>query len=250
MGHIHNLASFKVHDFVLSNYTSVDNYYVLQAGKIKVNNSDLSSSREIECNSLLLENNSRFLSQYSNLYVRKLLEIDMTSDLYGGMHVCVDSAFLNKGSVMVYVPTSTYTSNMAILGSSINYGNVLNLDICDLSSGNSGPDQNFGILSNVTYCNNSATACNFYSTEILEKEMQSIKVGVFPNPAANVLYINNNDRYDLKNAKLEIFNSLGQIMISGEVTGEINVSGLSEGFYSLKIKQKSGPVLYSNFIKQ
>lgn len=251
MGHIHNFSIIKAKEFDLLLQASVDNYHTIEAGTIKVKKySELNSSADVNCQYLSIEDNSKMLNQYANLRVKKLLNIDATCYLYGNMQVCVDSAIINNGSLFGYLPT-TYTSNLSIGGISANYGYIANLDICDYTTFNGGKiDYDFGTLSGVTYCTLSGAQCSFYSTEIIEKEMGAVMIGIFPNPVTDVLYIMNNDKYDLDNCKLEIYNSLGQIVFASEVVTAIYIGELANGFYSLRIRQKDGNILYSNFVKR
>lgn len=188
--------------------------------------------------------------QYGRAEIEKLLQIDSSATVHGVGFVCIDSCLINKGSISIGNNPPLY-SYVKVFGISSNSGLMLGFDFCDYSTTGSGePDFNTGTLTNVTFCQTEGEPCNFYSTEIIEKENPVIKMGIYPNPANETIFIIDNDRYDLENAKLEIYNSIGQVILSGKFNININVSSLAQGFYSIRIKQKSGQILYSNFIKE
>ena len=60
-------------------------------------------------------------------------------------------------------------------------------------------------------------------------------VEVYPNPAAEMLYIQG-----LEPAEVQVFNALGQKMKSYKNTKEINVSDWAEGVYVLRITTADG----------
>jgi hypothetical protein len=86
--------------------------------------------------------------------------------------------------------------------------------------------------------------CLGFSTP--ENEMQFI---VYPNPANHALTIELSEH--IENAAVEVLNVLGQKLIETNVTTSkfsINVSGLQEGYYFLKLKSKSGSENRVSFI--
>ncbi len=62
---------------------------------------------------------------------------------------------------------------------------------------------------------------------------------VYPNPAQNMLIIENADNQDF-----EILNSLGQILLQGNYIAPLDITHLAKGYYLLKVKN-----IYTKFIK-
>ena len=83
---------------------------------------------------------------------------------------------------------------------------------------------------NLIYVNPEYNACDI--TEIDENDLHGI-VSIYPNPASNTINILNSN--DLNITKIEIIDLLGRTVISTDNVGEINVSGLQEGQYFVKI---------------
>ena len=63
---------------------------------------------------------------------------------------------------------------------------------------------------------------------------QSEKISVYPNPVHNVLHVSS-DKYFF----IEIFDITGKYILSGKNKHEINLSGLKEGIYFLRLKSKN-----------
>ncbi|MBP7808055.1 MAG: T9SS type A sorting domain-containing protein [Bacteroidia bacterium] len=252
LGHLHNNDSLICNHFQMGYTASADNYYFMEAKRITVESwSWFSSLGLVKSDYMVLKgNDTRFLVQYGRAEIKKLLQIDSSATVHGVGFICVDSCLINKGTISMGNNPPLY-SYMKVSGISNNSGLMLGFDFCDFTNIGSGePDINTGTLSSITFCQTEGELCNFYSTEIIEKENPIIKIGIYPNPTNEILFIIDNERYDLEDAKLEVYNSIGQVVLSETFSNNINVSSLAQGVYSLRIKQKSGQILYSNFIKE
>ncbi len=80
-------------------------------------------------------------------------------------------------------------------------------------------------------------------------ENTSIKTGVYPNPAKDLLQIANEQNL-FENSEIEITNTLGQLIFKLPYKSPIDVSKLSPGFYNLKIISQNKQFYYSKFIKE
>lgn len=85
-------------------------------------------------------------------------------------------------------------------------------------------------------------------------DMNTILLGnnefhVFPNPSVDILNISGKQN-GFENSKIEIINYLGQVVLNLPYENSINISNLSDGFYSLKITTVNKEVYVSKFIKQ
>ena len=69
-------------------------------------------------------------------------------------------------------------------------------------------------------------------------------INLFPNPAKDVLNISS------EAALVEVFNILGQKVVSQNNTSSLNVSGLASGSYIAKIQSASGAIITKKFIKE
>ncbi len=70
-------------------------------------------------------------------------------------------------------------------------------------------------------------------TDDAVQEVLSQSFKVYPNPASDVLYI---DNLPCKEAEYAIFNVLGQKMAAGILNGAISVAEFEKGLYVLQIK--------------
>ncbi|MBQ6269317.1 MAG: T9SS type A sorting domain-containing protein, partial [Bacteroidetes bacterium] len=76
-----------------------------------------------------------------------------------------------------------------------------------------------------------------------ESIVENTKLSIYPNPASNILHINNDN---LLGAEYEIYDISGKLIIKDiNNTKTINIETLSTGSYSLKIKDS-----IFNFIKK
>lgn len=88
---------------------------------------------------------------------------------------------------------------------------------------------------------------------IKEQSVLENNLALFPNPAANVLHVNNQYESEL-NSEIKIYNSTGELVKTTNTqlhvgTTDIDVSTLSQGFYFIKIKVKEGELVKS-FVKE
>ena len=60
-------------------------------------------------------------------------------------------------------------------------------------------------------------------------------VGVYPNPSKDLVWI-----YGVEATEVRVYNVLGQLVKTAQATNEINVSGLPEGVYLLRITNANG----------
>ena len=71
-----------------------------------------------------------------------------------------------------------------------------------------------------------------YTTHVGINDYNSLRLSVYPNPAADKLYLTNTDG---NIQSISIFNAAGQLVLQHPVNGspliEINITSLSKGFY-------------------
>lgn len=99
------------------------------------------------------------------------------------------------------------------------------------------------------------TGLEVFSNEILVEVTFGIndsKTGVkqfqiYPNPARETIYIKGAE--ELIEAEYRICNMMGTLIQSGNISGEINIAGLRDGFYIMSIISKDG-ISSGKFIKQ
>ena len=68
---------------------------------------------------------------------------------------------------------------------------------------------------------------------------------LYPNPVKNMIQIDG-----LEPSEVQVFNTLGQMVMTMQETNEINVSGLSKGIYLLRITDKEGNSYLERIIKE
>lgn len=76
--------------------------------------------------------------------------------------------------------------------------------------------------------------CDLDITNV-QKEVVTEKISVYPNPAKDIMRIDG-----IEPVELQIYNALGQLVKVVRETNELNVAGLSEGVYLLRIKDAKG----------
>jgi hypothetical protein len=78
-------------------------------------------------------------------------------------------------------------------------------------------------------------------------------IKLFPNPVSNILFISTEQHFEA-GTEIEISNTLGQTVLklnySSAAGGEIDVSSLSQGYYTIKIINPDKQKFYSRFIKE
>ena len=81
------------------------------------------------------------------------------------------------------------------------------------------------------------------------------QLAIYPNPATEILYVRGDKLLELSNAMISVYNVLGEkiltpsIRLSGDRSGEIDISSISSGMYVLEIG-KDENIFRTNFIKQ
>ena len=111
---------------------------------------------------------------------------------------------------------------------------------------NPAPGNNYYRIKQVDFNNTD----NFSDTKLVSLS-SSDKISVWPNPAKDVVYIQNNDINN--GAKMEIYDLFGKMIAANTLhTGNnsINVSNLSFGAYIVHISKSNGEVENQKIIKQ
>lgn len=107
---------------------------------------------------------------------------------------------------------------------------------------------------NFTLYNPSGIACNYTTVGLNEIKIKDEELKIYPNPANDVLNVEINlstSSGSSSVAKLEIINSLGQVVYQSAITNQhssINIKQLSNGFYQLKLSEGESQKLIK-FIK-
>jgi len=84
----------------------------------------------------------------------------------------------------------------------------------------------------------------------LENQLENSKIAIFPNPATNYLKI---EAQEQSNSQYKIFNHLGQLVEqwhSNQITQNIALSNMSNGFYLLQATNYKGIVEQKKFVLQ
>lgn len=76
-------------------------------------------------------------------------------------------------------------------------------------------------------------------------ENEAGRVEVYPNPATETLWVEGLDA-----AEIQVYNTMGQLIKSVQGTNEVNVSGLPEGLYLLRIRDTTGRVCLTKATKR
>ena len=84
------------------------------------------------------------------------------------------------------------------------------------------------------------------STDVYGLNRSNFKV--YPNPASYLLNVEN-EQEDFRNAELEIMTTLGQTVLKKEFKEQIDVSGLQQGCYFIRLNN-GNKVYYSKFVKE
>jgi hypothetical protein len=76
--------------------------------------------------------------------------------------------------------------------------------------------------------------------------VRGVELSVFPNPASNVLYINSENPVSVA----EVYNIIGARVLSADVqSGSLDISGLKEGVYVIRVSYENGKTGVSRFVK-
>ena len=76
-------------------------------------------------------------------------------------------------------------------------------------------------------------------------EIEADRVEVYPNPATETMRIEG-----LEAVEIQVYNALGQLVKSIQNTNEIDVSGLPEGLYLLRIADTEGKTYLTKATKR
>jgi hypothetical protein len=79
---------------------------------------------------------------------------------------------------------------------------------------------------------------NFIEDDLMsvdESEASHIQISVYPNPAKDFVKIEG-----IEPAEVQVYNAVGQMVKTIQGSNEINVSGLAEGIYLLRITDADG----------
>ena len=77
------------------------------------------------------------------------------------------------------------------------------------------------------------------------KENKDSDIFIYPNPANNLVHING-----VEAAEVQVYNALGQVVKTVRGTNDIDVSGLAEGVYLLRMTDKEGNSYLEKIVKQ
>ena len=88
-----------------------------------------------------------------------------------------------------------------------------------------------------------------YLSEItgIDELYKSNSIKIYPNPVNDILNIVHNFTYDLT---FTLYNSSGQLLKTGIVHNQIDVSSLKSSFYFLKLTVRTGKSYINRFIKE
>lgn len=83
----------------------------------------------------------------------------------------------------------------------------------------------------------------------ISENYKNNKLSIYPNPTTSILTISSSNISQI-NSKIEIVNTLGQIVLIQWYSKSIDVSVLSKGLYTLKVITQENEIYYSKFIKE
>lgn len=78
------------------------------------------------------------------------------------------------------------------------------------------------------------------TTGIDAKTAQTGKLNIYPNPATNVVSVSSEEKIE----KINIFSAMGRLVISQKGGNEVNLTGVSDGVYTMKTETVGG--IYTN----
>ncbi|MBP7809382.1 MAG: T9SS type A sorting domain-containing protein [Bacteroidia bacterium] len=147
--------------------------------------------------------------------------------------------FLTSSTPSIFYLANTQVTFVEGVGSSLG---ALTLTVNPMGEATSNlvcfasPTQTMSISNHSVYANSSA--CNNITLGISNNHLS--EGGIFPNPASNHFMIENNGS-NQEEITYEVYNSLGQIQLSGIATGQtkINTETLCSGIYFVKLSNHS-----------
>lgn len=102
-------------------------------------------------------------------------------------------------------------------------------------------DDNFN-----TYKSFWTSTCSFI-VDIDEQKKETL-INIYPNPVSDLITINIDKMFGEVN-RLELYNSIGQIILLQTQLNDIDISELPDGFYFIKVTNKRGLVMNTKFLK-
>tara|TARA_B100001173_G_scaffold311044_1_gene327188 strand:+ start:207 stop:1373 length:1167 start_codon:yes stop_codon:yes gene_type:complete len=170
----------------------------------------------------------------SNLSIGEILKIDIAGDWLKDIHIIRKEDGSSK-SIIVGFNSSLYIENEDWKIQDINFSINLNSvhfynDTIGIVCGSSGKIYKT-ISGGVPYSINNLT---------------QITLKVYPNPAENILYIKESEKYK----KINIYNTFGQLILVQEViNNQIDISGFTKGNYYITL-QSSNEIVSGRFTKR
>jgi len=184
--------------------------------------------------SLDLSNNPNLIVLWC--HYNELIELDLSNNPNFTYLWCNNNEFLN------YI--NLKNGNNQFFNNSSHLNNLPNLETVCVDDINYQPLIDF-ILNQV---NHNVTFTENCELSINENNLYNV-VSLYPNPTSGLLHISfKNHEFE----KIELFNTIGQLMISKSILNNepfINLSDLSDGFYILKLINKSGERQIFNILK-
>lgn len=98
----------------------------------------------------------------------------------------------------------------------------------------------------------SATLMAIGASVGIDEIINGTNISIYPNPAKDLLTIGISTPLDVSDAKLEITNALGQVILTSslkQTTTQMNIQQLSSGVYFVEVKTSTG-VLRKKFVKE
>jgi hypothetical protein len=91
-------------------------------------------------------------------------------------------------------------------------------------------------------------SCNYSNPLSINVYSENKVLNVFPNPASNILNISY-EAIEFTNSEIELVNYLGQTVLTLPFSHTLDISALSNGYYSVKISTLDNQHYYSKFVK-
>ncbi len=82
-------------------------------------------------------------------------------------------------------------------------------------------------------------------SSLLNTQSENISVSIYPNPASEMVNINSTKQVD----KVEIYNALGQIVLSDVANNNVNISSLNKGVYYMTVVVEN-EIVTTKFVKR
>lgn len=266
-GKLENFGNIKSDSILVDTIGDIHNYHIIDAMYTYIGVDGNIDNWVLHKTDYLEMNKSWYYFNIGHLFINRKLNVtdtrirneymircknqfllDSSSRLFNGCTIYVDSLFHNKGYVTVTSLSSPKYSKIIIQEQSINSGSIYYMDICDLTSFNSGSfDLNTGTLNSITLCQVPISCPDYTTIRIEENDLENQRIYVFPNPAnsqINIKGLDNHEEYTLN-----IKNILGEIVFTTYNTQNIEISSLSNGTYFIEVVKKGLIIKAIKFIK-